>query len=340
MPGGMGTASGMGAVFRWVRDLWLAMGAGGGTAGGGVHGGPSFGTGGIAGKVYYVDGINGLNANQGTRNSPWQTITHALLQCDHNHDDYILVLDCWDDEPAYPVVVNVDRVHIIGVANPTNMYPKMNPGAPGANAAVFQLGDGSHGQYCEIAGFDLMGAGEHGCIECNQARGGWIHHCWFGHDEASQGEVCRDGITLLDGNSEGLLIEACHFYGRSYLATPGILNYGIRDITAVGRMDYGTIRHNYFITNPDYGIYLADEEYVTIVDNYFAVFFDTLGMAITLAAGGECLGCLVGGNKALFDRLTAGMVNNPYRDLNLIGATVHRNHWMANYKGNALIDPA
>lgn len=293
------------------------------------------------GRVFYVNHFApGDNDNNGVDpGTPFQTITYALTQCDHNRNDYIIVLDCWDDEPNYPVVVDVDRIHIIGMTSPTNMYSKMNPGAPGAAAAVFQLGDGAHGQYCEIAGFDLMGDAVHGCIECNQARGGWIHHCWFGHDEASQGNVCDDGITLLDGNSEGLLVEDCYFYGIPHLVTPSLV-YGIRDIAAVGRMDFGTIRRNYFFANETHGIYLEDEEYVTIIDNYFACHADGLGIAITLAAGGECLGCLVGGNKALFDRLTAGMANNPYQDLNVTGATIHRNHWMHNYKGNALIDPA
>lgn len=52
MPGGMGTASGMGAVFRWVRELWLNMFQ---FACCPYNGGVS----------YYVDNVSGDDANNG-----------------------------------------------------------------------------------------------------------------------------------------------------------------------------------------------------------------------------------------------------------------------------------
>ena len=69
-----------------------------------------------AGNVFWVDGINGNNANSGTRpDQPWLTITYALTQCVNEHNDYIMVLDAWQEPAA--VDINVTRVHIIGLAN-------------------------------------------------------------------------------------------------------------------------------------------------------------------------------------------------------------------------------
>ena len=69
------------------------------------------------GWVFYVDHINGANTNNGIDpGEAFATITFALTQCQNDRDDYIIVLEHGASgvEPAYPVVINIDRVHVIG----------------------------------------------------------------------------------------------------------------------------------------------------------------------------------------------------------------------------------
>lgn len=292
------------------------------------------------GRVFYVDQFNGLNTNNGTNpGTPFQTITYALTQCVGNRNDYIIVLDAWDAEPAYPILVDVDRVHIIGVSLPgTGLLVKMNSGVAN-NQAVFQIGDGATGQYVEIAGFSLAGGALHGCIDCNQARGAWIHHCWFGHDEAGGAMTPRDGIALIDGNTEGALIEDCRFFGTAgagpvagVITGDGVSN---RNYPGLSNFDYSIIRNCTF-QGLSFGIWLDLAVGAQITGNIFAVGADgAVGEAITLfAPGNPCLGCIISDNRAGYD--DAAVAFNPYRDIGTPGA----NCWIMNYDDAAVVLPA
>jgi len=319
---GAGGTGGLGAAFRWIYDLWKN----GIPGGGGVHGPGCSATGGIAGYVFWVDGINGLDTNPGTRFCPYQTIEHALDQCTDNHDDYILVKDCWQQETTWPIAVDVKRVHIIGVANPNNQFPKMQP--PG-DTAVFLISN--DGEYSEIAGFDLSGGPAHGCIELNNANGAWIHHCWFGSDFA--GGTPQDGIRLLMQNSGAILIENCYFFGNNS-PKGNLTRYGIgMDLVDSNACDNSIMRRNVFHMCPTGAIYLIRALGVTIQDNDFVPGSDAQGLAINLAAAlGGCSSCLDTSNRANIG--DAEMTNNPYIDED------NASHWMYNIAGNEVIYPA
>lgn len=283
-------------------------------------------------RVFFVDGINGDNGNIGTEPSqPWQTIVYALTQCVADRDDYIFVLDCWQQEVAWPITVNVSRVHIIGIANPIGQFPAMQPAD---NNPVFLIQ--AAGRYSEIAGFNLGGWNDvtntSGCLHLGQAIGVWIHHIDMGSTLA--GGQPQDGIRFVDGNAQSALIEDCRFIGvagaKGTLTRNGIFQPaggGSRCLNAV-------IRNNIFMNCDSPSMELLNAEGVAILDNVFGLVSDTQGLAITLGITSE--GCIVAGNKALFGTVTAAMTQNPYLD----NGAAAPNHWMANYKGNALIDPA
>lgn len=279
------------------------------------------------GNVFYVDGVNGNDLWDGlTPGTPFATITHALTQCVADNDDYIIVLEHWQEV----VAINVTRVHIIGVpANPNHSFVQMNAAA---DTAIFTVTADSNN--CEIAGFSFGGGATHAAIENvgGTPMGLYIHHCQFGHSFA--GNTPQDGI-LIDLNATNIRIENCTFYGN--LAGGTLTRDGIRWAGAGDPLN-GAIEDNHFLACPGVGINFvsvaAGTGGIIINDNRFACGADVQGSAITLAA--TCAGFLVAENKALYGDLTAAMANNPYLDQ----AAAFSNHWMANHKGNALVDPA
>ncbi len=89
------------------------------------------------GRTFFVDGIGGNNTNSGTDPSdPVLTITYALSLCTADQNDYIIVLDCWQE--AMPISVNIAQVHIIGWANfnPIAPYPTLNAAADTACLSI------------------------------------------------------------------------------------------------------------------------------------------------------------------------------------------------------------
>lgn len=279
------------------------------------------------GNVFYVDGVNGNNLWDGlTPNTPWATITYALTQCVADHDDYIIVTEHWQEV----VAINITRVHIIGIpSNPNHSFVQMNAVADTAIFTVTALSNN-----CEIAGFSFGGGNNHAGIENagGTPMGLYIHDCQFGHFFA--GDTPQDGIRI-DLNATNIRIERCSFYGN--LACGTLTRDGIR-WTSGGDPLNGTIIDNQFLACPGVGINFlavaANTGGISIKDNIFACGADVQGSGITLTA--NCAGFLVVGNKALYGDVTAAMVNNPYLD----AAAAFNNHWMANHKGNALIDPA
>lgn len=279
------------------------------------------------GKTFFVNGTTGSNANDGkTPATAWLTITYALGQCTAFRDDVIYVIDCWDQEPAWPITVNIERVHIIGVANPIGQYPKMQPNT---NNPVFLVT--AAGQYSEIAGFDLGGwnnvGNTSGCIHLDNAISTWIHHCVFGSIGA--GGVPQDGIRFVAGNSRQTLIEDCCFYGTGadgLITRDGILlNFG---------NNFHTILRNNILNGLAGGIAVhlaSNADDVTIKDNVIACDCSAVnGTGITLEA--VTARCLVVGNKAMYLGGPLAPAFNAYRDL---GAS----HWGINHVGIAPVFP-
>jgi len=280
------------------------------------------------GNVYFVDYLNGNNANAGTYPAaPWQTVAYALTQCVNDHDDYIIVLDQWN-EPT-PVAVNVTRVHIIGLSsNPSRLYPTWT--ATG-DTAILTLSALSN--FCEIAGFDFGGGATHGAIEnvAGTPMGVNIHHCTFG--ETWPGNTPAYGINIAL-NATAIRISDCKFRGTGGNAGGTITIDGIRWNTAADNHG-GDIRNNIFQGCPNVGINIsARGDALVIAENLIACDADTQGAAITL--GATALGCFVVGNKAMYGDVAGGMVQNPFLDL----AAAAANHWASNMKGAAFIDPA
>lgn len=285
-----------------------------------------------AGNVYWVDGINGLATNSGLRpDQPLLTIDSALALCVDDHNDYIMVLDCWQQEGAgnWPITVDVTRVHIIGLPGSANGYnggyPAMQP--PDDNP-VFLID--AAGIYSEIAGFNLSGGATSGCIHLGQAIGVWIHDCIFGSDLA--GGTPQDGIRFTAGNAEILRVENCQFIGDNNNAKGVIARNAIEQPAGGGsRCLNAIIRNNHFL-GCLISINLGFAEGMEILDNVFGVLDLANGEAITLQVASE--GCLVNGNHAMNGNAQVGYAQNPYRDL---GAP--DNHWGVNYRGNLVIEP-
>lgn len=285
------------------------------------------------GRTFFVDGINGNNANVGTRpDQPWLTITYALTQCVAERNDYIFVLDHWQEV----VDINITRVHIIGLSNylrpnSNNALVQMNAAADTAIFTVTALSNN-----CEIAGFSFGGGANHAGIENagGTPMGLHIHDCQFGHSFA--GGTPQDGIRI-ELNATNIRIEDCVFLG-----TPGgkgtLTRDGIR-FQGGGDPLNGYIGESEFKALPGVGINFVSvgpaTGGITIKDNIFSCESDKQGAAITLAASTR--GFIVSGNKALYGHTTAAMAANPYLDQTTVAPF---NAWMANYKGNALVDPA
>jgi len=281
----------------------------------------------VLGNVYYVDFFNGSNANDGlTPNSPFLTITYALTLCVNDHDDYIIVMEHYQEV----VTISKSRVHIIGVgSNPNYSFVQMNAAA---DTAIFLVTNDSY--HCEIAGFSFGGGTNHAGIEnaVGVPMGLYIHDCQFGHNFA--GGTPEDGIRI-SVNATDIRVERCSFYG-----TPGgkglLTRDGIRWET--GNPLNGTIIDNQFLALPgvaiDFVAVAPGEGGITIKDNVISCGADTQGDAITL--GATCRGFLVVGNRAMFGKGTPALGTNPYLD----GAGADDNHWVDNWAGNGPVDPA
>lgn len=288
------------------------------------------------GRVFYVNHFApGADTNNGIDpGTPFLTITHALTQCVANRNDYIIVLDCWaEDTETWPIPVSVDRVHIIGMSNPTGMYTKIRP-PDASNTATFYV----TGDYVEIAGFDIGSGDDHGGIELAQGRCCWIHHCSFGSVEANRAAATPlYGISIYADSNLYCLIEECHFQGVDGNALGVITTDGLSTRGAPGAVAFGrsVVRDCIFRGLPGCGIYLHLAGANTIKDNVFALDANTVGAAITLdVPGGITLGNLVVGNKAVWGETEVAHAN-PYLD----NCGVDENFWVGNYWGTTLTVP-
>jgi hypothetical protein len=273
------------------------------------------------GTIYYVHATNGLNTNDGlSPGRPLKTILAAMTKCVANHDDYIIVMDCYQQD-TFPIHMSKDAIHVIGIPYTPDGGPMLMD--PPNNAPVFTFDNGI--EACEIANFSLGGGGPgstHGAIELIGSGNNmnWIHNCVFGHYWTSGSQ---DGIRI-GGNQFSNIIEDNWFYGDCG-PNGKILRHGIYCYSG-GQGEY-TIRRNYLL-GLDTAILLDSPTVIhefIVDDNKIACGADADGAGIDL--GATCLGCLITDNKAHFG--DAAMAKNPFRDQAAGGA----NHWMNNIKG-------
>lgn len=266
------------------------------------------------GRVFFVK-LGGLDTNNGIDpGTPFLTITHALDQCVNGRNDYIIVLDYWQNDTVYPIDVNKSSVHIIGL-DFGNGGPQW--ASPIGDFAFFTIGAAG---YFEIAGFNFGAGATHACIESNVGAGpaegrGIIHHCRFGWDQSAQ-----DGIKVVDPEDLCLMDIHDNLFG-------GILSQdGIR---CEGNSTRSLFHHNLFRNLPGIGIHCmkAGSDIAAIQDNVFKCPDLATGEAITmeLTVGNA----LITGNQSMGQDNAVGF--NPYRDLSVAGAGNALNGWGINY---------
>ena len=295
----------MGAWFRWIKKLYQNLfekleGLKAGWRG--------------VGNTFFVHGFTGLDTNDGlTRDRPLHTLAAALLTCVADHDDYILVLDCWQQED-FPISVNVSRVHIIGVDKENGKMPRMN--AP-TDTAIFTL----NADYCEIANLSLNAfpAGSHGAIELGSVVGdaggrGAIRGCWFGVTGAG-----LYGIYVPPTfDAPEMLIEKCRF-------GIGLTSDGIR---IAGNMTRGVIK-KCLIRAQGIGINVTSHmNNGWILSNRIVCSSVLAGTAITLTNTDDIF---IDDNRAQSGKTAMGVI--PYVD----GGS---NHWGVNYQDIVAVLPA
>lgn len=259
----------------------------------GLHAASRLGFNKIMGNIFYVHGFNGNNAYSGlSPDDPFQTITYALAQCVNDHDDYIIILDCWQQD-TYPIDVNKSRVHILGVDNWNGYLPRM---APPGDTAIFNINN----SYIEIGHLCLAGGVGHGAIEVvNSLARSRIHDCQFGIPGAGQDGIVFDAAA----DATEMMIDHNTFYG------PGVIRDGIRIEAAATR---ASIRFNVFRQIAGVGINVLLEAHLNdILENKFSLAADVQGGAITFIDDAST-DCLIDHNSACFGKTL--MAQNPYFD--------------------------
>lgn len=290
-----------------------------------------------AGNIFFVNGIDGVgsNANAGTtRATPFLTIKYALSQCVDNQNDIIFVEDYWQPTgETWPIHVNKQQVHIVGMAQRSLPYPVISP--PGDTAA-FHLT--SLGQYGSIENLTIGGGASGGCIEWGQdgqVDGFLIKKCTFGHQwfRAPLNGIRQDGAVTRGGY--GNRIEKCTFMGDLAGETGchlgAITGNAIAQLSTVLPFFDLEIVDNVF-KGCSIAVNLLNSKDALVTDNTFTV-PDVNADGGSIYLGAASVGCMVNKNysfKGNGDVLTY----NPYYD----GSNL--NHWGLNYLAGVSIAPA
>jgi len=278
------------------------------------------------GKTFFVDGSSGSNSNDGTtRALPFLTITHALTKCTTKMHDTIYVRD--DNENAsetWPIVINKQNVHIIGLSNP---YSQRCTIRPTGDTQAITCGGTGYGS--EFANIDFGGGNSYACIELTSTGKVWIHDCQFGGadcaDTPLHGILATEHATICNA-----MIEDCVFHGDLEGVPGKITSNGIEAI-ATNLMRHSIIRNNYFM-GVAIGINLGSgQKGLMVLDNYFYCDDTATGEAITVSGAA---GNMFNGNCAMAGG-DAAMTKTPYLDSNAAG-----NGWGMNYQSDAVTFPA
>jgi hypothetical protein len=287
------------------------------------------------GNVYYVNGGSDgpvVDTNDGlTALTPKRLLQSGIDLCTSNNNDYVIVLNYGGNAravEAWPVEVNKDQCHIIGVGTVGQKWPVVSVLAPGAgdtaNPALLVSG-----HRVEIANLELGGGNTAGCIHMSGAGGTWgveIHDCFFG---VTGDGVGQDGVRVVAGHPAPYLTLWGNRFGLH------LTRDGVRFDANATRCMIGVPGKpfNYFHHLPGIAINLATG--VTqpgIHGNRIAIPANTAGAGITLAAA--TLDAWVFDNVANFGDTDMG--NNPWLDSAAAGA----NDWANNMVGITLTQPA
>lgn len=264
-----------------------------------------------AGKVFFVNGSTGLDSNDGDDpENPLKTVTKALTKCVADRDDYIMIIKAGTD--THPIVVDVKRVHIIGVTGPTAL---VGPGYISGAAAGFRISADD----VEIAGLNLFADATHPGIEIAAAEYCWrlwVHHCRFGITLPTQDGIVKAAGGVTEG-PVGALIED-NIFGQE------IGRDGIR----VAAPTYTVFRNNLFMYHVGVGINITGGNFAEIFGNRF-VGRNVEGDAITVTGEKG----IVAHNWTAYQTTDGAALNTPYKDDGT-------NHWADNYINNTLIEPA
>ena len=270
-----------------------------------------------AGKVLFVNGVDwangfteGNDGNSGESvDDPLATITQAISLCTNEGNDYIYVLDYWQNEASWPIAVNVDGLSIIGVNwRPMRPWPIV---ASSGNYPCFDITAST----IVIRDMGLYPtAGYAGITFDDGCKNVWIDRCEF-----IQGSY---GVQLASGDmSFGLAVTNCHFIAS--LTSGGIT---IQDDPAFCFID-----GNWFdrLTGDCINVLQGAGHFIT--NNYFSLKANSAGLAITLGSGVSRT--FVGNNYAAYGN---AVTTSPYDD----AGTVETNSWGRNFLGDTTIDPA
>jgi hypothetical protein len=282
------------------------------------------------GKVYYVDSRSwgsGSNGNSGLNpDHPLSTIQAAYAKCTAGKQDYIILLDGYDNDTA-TVTIAKSGIHIIGVNGYNHRAPFVWLKVAGTGAAANFTLKGGDAANVEIAGLTMAADSSHACITTSSGTStnlvyGHIHHCTFGAS-LDVAFLAQDGILVASGTGlDGTLIEDCTFGDE-------ITRNGIR----FQNFYQGMIRHNLFSNCLVAVSAIAGGSSAgmpDVISNKFrAAHAASEGWAITTVATG---GGLITDNQATADFETGG--NNPYLD------TGDLNQWGVNWTWNAVAAPA
>ena len=271
-----------------------------------------------AGKVLFVNGVSwangftaGNDANSGeSLDDPLYTIAKAISLCTNEGNDYIYILDYWQNDTTWPISVNVDGLSIIGVNwRPMRPWPVLSSSG---NYACFDIVAST----IYIEGLALYPtAGYAGMTFDDGVKNVWINKCAF-----QQGSY---GIQLSAGDmSTGLAITNCHFMAT--LSSGGIY---INDDPA-----FCTIDGNMFDQLTGDSIAIVQGGGHVITNNMFAMKAATSGLSITLSTAVSR--AFVNGNHSAYGANNSSI--SPYDD----EGTVTTNNWGTNFYGSAVADPA
>jgi hypothetical protein len=287
------------------------------------------------GKVFYVNGGSDgpvVDTNDGlTPATPKRLLQSAINLCTSNNNDVVIVLNYGGNARAaetFPINVNKDMVHIIGVSTPASKWPVVSVLAPaGADTAKPALN--VTGQRVEICGLELGGGDTAGCVHVGSLGGVWaayIHDCYFGVTGDSVGQ---DGVRVpVTFDAPYLLVEGCQF--GAYVTRDGVRVDGNATRGMVGNP---TGRGNLFKALAGIAINMSGSVASPgIYNNVLALPSNTAGKGITLSA--TVSGAIVDNNRSNFG--DTEMANNPFAD----GAGAGVNTWLYNVKGITATMPA
>jgi hypothetical protein len=282
---------------------------------------PNFYGGGLAGymipganlgSVFYVDGASGSATNSGlTPESPLSTIAAALALCTNDYNDTIVILDYYEMESDLAVTINKSKVTLIG-----------SPG--GCKDRSWTVLHSTADTACLIIGANdvrihniaFEAGASHGGVEFSggKCRLG-VFDCWF--ISGAYGVYDATGTVAFS-----LEVANCHF--MQSLTSHGIY---INDDPA-----FIYLHDNTFDAVQGDAINIVQGGGGRVIGNIIACNSDAQGTGITL--GASVTRCLCAHNAANFG--DADMAANPFED----GAGADTNHWMANYQGITLAQPA